>query len=205
MRILALLLSVGLLAAPAQAQRRGAGEPSIWLSVSGGYLWLASVPDGATQSDWQFGDGFPWRLSVEKSFGEASVGLAATWLRAPLRYVAPSSCGSCDAHASVAYYGPVLRLASNRGWHYVIELGAGVMQYGSFTEDATGARLPPVGANRDFALSFGWGLGYAFSRDWASELVWTNISTFHDRDNLPGNVTTHRQHRQARVGLRIGY
>ncbi|HEX7122846.1 MAG TPA: outer membrane beta-barrel protein [Gemmatimonadaceae bacterium] len=205
MRVLSLLLVLGVLAAPAQAQRGGSDEPSIWLSASAGYLWLATVPDGATQSDWRFGDGFPWRLSVEKSLGGASLGLAAMWMRAPLRYVSPASCGSCDAHATVAYYGPVFRLASNRSWHTILELGAGVMQYGSFTEDATGARLPPTSGNRDFALSFGWGVGYAFSRDWALEIVWTSISTFHERDNLPGNVTTHREHRQARVGLRIGY
>lgn len=205
MRILASVLALALLVSPAHGQARTAREPSIWLSASAGYLWMSTVPDGATQSDWRFGDGFPWRLSIEKSFGGASLGLAAMWIRAPLLYASPSTCGTCNAHASVAYYGPVLRLAGNRGWHQVIEIGAGVMQYGSFTEDDTGARLPPTSANRDFAISFGYGFGYALSRDWGLEVVWTQISSFHERDNLPGNVSTHRQHSTMRVGLRMGY
>lgn len=207
MRVRFAVLLLATSAAPALAQGRGlTSEPSFWLSASGGYLWLATVADGATQSDWRFGDGFPWRVSLEKSLGgSASLGLAATWLRAPLVYASASTCGTCNAHALVAMYGPVLRFGGTARLHQVIELSAGVMQYGSFEEDATGTRLPPAKANRDFALSFAYGVGVAIARDWVGELVWTQISTFHERDNLPGNTPTHRQHGGLRAGLRIGY
>jgi hypothetical protein len=188
-----------------RAQRERSPEPSVWLSLGTGYLNLQSVADGATASGWDFGDGWSWRLSLEKALGAtASLGLSAMWIRAPLRYQS-ASCGLCDAHASVAYYGPVFRYAPGDRLRQLFEASAGVMQYGSFVEDGTGARLPPERANRDLAFGLGWGLGWGLRPDWEVEVIATRIYAQHERENLPGNTPTLRQHSLIRAGLRIGY
>jgi hypothetical protein len=189
-----------------RAQQGIPREPTVWLTLGSGYLNLASVADGATASGWDFGDGWSWRLSVEKALGSsAALGVHAMWMRAPLRYQSSASCGACDAHATVAYYGPVFRYGRGDRFHQLFEASVGVMQYGSFVEDGTGNRLPPERANRDFAFSLGWGLGWAFRPDWQLEVIGSRIYAQHERGDLPGNTQTLRQHFVIRAGLRIGY
>lgn len=196
-----------LLSGSAQAQRPRdlSSPPRVWLSLSGGHIWLADVPDGSTNANWRFGDGWPLRISLEASVGQtASLGVAAMWLRAPVLYVS-SACGQCNAHASVAYYGPHFRFGGGRGLHQVVEIGAGVMQYGNFEVDATGEAMPPDDPNYDFAYSLGAGVGYGFARDWAMELVFTNVNAVHERRNLLANTQSVRSHRAIRMGLRVGF
>lgn len=181
-------------------------DPSLWLSLSSGYLMLQTVVDGTTSSAWHFGDGMPMRISVEKALsGSTSLGIAAMWIRAPLSYRSPATCGVCDAHAAVAYYGPVLRIGRDAAFYQLLEISAGVMQYGSFVEDESGLRLPPAKTNRDFAFEFGTGLGYSWRPDWELELTASLISAMHERDNLPGDARALLQHRMFRLALRVGY
>jgi hypothetical protein len=207
MRFLLSCFALALVATGASAQRGRAGDtPSIWMSVSGGYLLMANVPDGSTGANWGFGDGWPFRLSLEKTIRTGtSVGVSFLRLRAPLLYVAPTGCGTCNAHATVAMYGAVLRLESGRGFNQVFELGAGAMQYGDFREDDTGDALPPDEANLDFAFSLGLGIAVPLWRDWAIEVMGTSINAVHERANLPNNAQTMRQHNLLRAGLRVGF
>lgn len=169
-------------------------------------MWLANVPDGATNANWRFGDGWPLQLGLERPLGRSSgIGVHAMWLRAPVLYTSPSSCGQCNAHATLAYYGPYFRTGMGRGVYQVLEIGAGVMQYGNFEEDATGQALPPESPNLDFAYNLGIGAGYSLAADWAMEVVFSNLNAVHERRNLPANSPSVRNHRFLRLGLRIGF
>lgn len=206
MRFLLLLAGLVTLPRTALAQDVEPREPQFWLSLSTGYLRLQSVVDGNTTSAWQFGNAWPLRLSFEKSLNRsASIGVTALWMRAPLTYRAPGLCGVCNAHATAAYYGPVFRMGRGETFYQLLEISAGVMQYGSFTDDESGLRLPPARANRDVALGLGVGLGYSLRRDWDLEFVASQIHAYHERDNLPGGTDTLAQHALYRLALRVGY
>jgi hypothetical protein len=207
MRNLPLAALLATLAVPAHAQRRAPSTrgPSTWISLSGGYMGLNNVADGSTGSTWEFGSGWPLRVSVERSLGNgASLGVQTTYMRVPLVYVSSGSCADCNAHATVATYGPTLRIGGGRTFYQAFEFFAGIMQYGNFTDDDGGATLPPASPNRDFAFSVGYGFGYALGRDMALELMSSYIDAVHERTNLPGNARTLIQHTTFMLGFRLG-
>jgi len=208
MRYLALLTTLLLTSPVAHAQRPGAPArtPSTWLGLSGGMLLMGNVQDGTTGSSWDFSNAWPIRISLERSMGRGgSLGAQFTYARAPLRYSSSGPCSSCNAHATVATYGPLLRIGAGQTWHQVLELFAGVMQYGGFTEDGSELTLPPDSPNRDFAFSVGYGIGYPIGTDWELELMTSYLSAVHERTSLAGNVQTLAQHTTLMVGLRMGF
>jgi hypothetical protein len=212
-RILAVVgLAVAVSHADAQRRRGGFSQgPTNWLAVSGGISIMNAVPDGRTSSTWDFGNGFPLRASIEHSLGGGnSIGLEGSYVRAPLLYTSFGSgaCGACNAHATVASYGPVLRLGEPRyqgGFYQVLELFAGVLQYGNFTEDASGQTLPPNQPDKDFAFSIGFGLGHSIGRDFAIELNTSQMRAIHERTGLLGNAQTTITHTLFLLGLRMGF
>lgn len=202
-----------LVASHADAQRRRGGfsqGPSNWLSVSGGISIMNAVQDGRTLSTWDFGNGFPLRASIEHAVsGGNTIGVEASYVRAPLLYRSSSSggCGTCNAHATVASYGPVLRLGEPRyggGFYQVLELFAGVLQYGNFTVDASGQPLPPKQPDKDFAFSLGIGVGHSLGQDFAIELNTSQMRAIHQRTGLLGNAQTTITHTLFLLGLRMG-
>jgi hypothetical protein len=207
MRTIILAALLALIAGPLEAQRRAPStrDPSTWMSLSGGYMGLSNVVDGSTESTWEFGGGWPLRLSLERALGNgASVGVQTTYLRVPLVYSSNGPCGNCNAHATVATYGPMLRIGRGRTFYQTFEFFAGIMQYGNFTGDDGEGTLPPSSPNRDFAFSVGYGFGYALRRDMAIELTTSYLDAVHERTNLPGNARTLIQHTTLMLGLRVG-
>ncbi len=207
MRSVSLLLPLALALPTARAQRpaNGPQEPSYWLSMSGGFLVMQRVADGSTDSNWDFSNGWPLRVSLERSLGGgATLGVQLTYARVPLRYISSGSCSSCDAHATVASYGPILRVGAGNSWYRVLEIFAGVLQYGSFTQDHTDVSLPPASPNRDFALSVGYGFGLTLGRDWAVEVMPSYLMAVHERTNLPGNASSVVRHWQTLLAVRMG-
>ena len=203
-----LLLSAALVALPLGALAQGTERrpPRFWLSLGSGYLMLQPVDDGGSSARWDFGDGWPMQVSLEKAVSpSATIGVAAMWIRAPLTYRSAASCGVCDAHATVAYYGPLFSMGRDGPFYQFLEVSAGVIQYGSFEHEDSGLRLPPADTNHDFAFALGTGLGWALRPDWQLELGASLINAVHERANLPGNTQTMRQHRMFRLALRVGY
>src|SRR5262245_1920858 len=97
-------------------------EPKNWVSIAFGYQISPFVRDGATSSTWDVGQGFPLRVSLERSVGtDASVGVAGTFVRMPLVYssTGPEGCNACDAHATVASYGLVAHVGGGLGFFNV--------------------------------------------------------------------------------------
>jgi hypothetical protein len=208
MRRLLALGALGLCATSAGAQRRHYDDATTyWLSLSGGIANLQGVRDGRTNSIWAFGDAYPMRLTFARNIGSGnSIGLQYTYMRAPLVYRAPNGCGNCDAHATIAAYGPMLRLGGSGGTiHEVFEAFAGVMQYGSFTTDDGNAPLPPARPDRDFAFSFNFGIGYEMRRDLGFDLTFTQMRAMHEHTNLPNDVSTLAQHAALLFGVRMGF
>jgi hypothetical protein len=193
---------------PVGAQRRGEPpEPRYWLSLSAGYLSLSGVRDGSTGSTWSFGDAFPVGLTLEKSLrGNMSLGLAFTRARVPLTYRS-ESLGRRSAHATVASYGPVLKV--RRGaWNALgatLELQPGIVQYGNFQDDLSGEPLPPERANRDFAFTMGYVWSVRFRADWAFEFGTDVILVFHDRTGLEGDERSLNRHSLLRLAVRLGF
>ncbi len=166
---------------------------------------MQRVADGSTDSNWDFSNGWPLRVSLERSLGSgATLGVQLTYVRVPLRYNSSATCGSCDAHATVASYGPILRVGAGSSWYRVFQLFAGVLQYGSFTQDHTNVSLPPAHPNRDLAFSAGYGFGVPLGRDWALEIMPSYLLAVHERTNLPGNASSVARHWQTLLTLRMG-
>lgn len=206
--LVALLSALASFPLPVAAQRRGeAPEPKYWLSISTGYLSLSGVRDGRTGSTWNFGDAFPVGLALEKVLGrEMSLGLAFARTRVPLTYSSESS-GRRNAHATVALYGPVLRIQRGawRPFGNTLEVQPGIVQYGNFQDDITGEPLPPERANRDFAFTLAYLWVARFRADWAFEFGTTVILAFHDRTGLEGDERSLSRHSLIRLGARLGF
>ena len=202
------ITALGVCASSASAQRRDSYRgPANWISLSSGILLLNGVRDGRTQSVWGFGNAYPMRLSLERDIGGGnSIGAQFSYVRAPLVYRSQASCGTCNAHATIATYGPMLRLGGSGGtFHEVLEAFAGVLQYGNFTTDDGNITLPPTKPDRDFAFSFNIGVGYSMRRDLAVDVTLAQLRVLHQRTNLPNDAQTLTQHTGVLVAVRMGF
>jgi hypothetical protein len=177
--------------------------------VSAGFAVDPLVEDGATESVWDFGTGYPMRASLEHSLGSGlSAGVAASYMRVPLVYSSAisSACSACNAHATLSTYGAVLHGGGGRpGLGQAFELFLGAMQYANFERDSPRTSLPPSSANIDFMFSVGYGFGYSFSNAFRLELMQEYANTFHERTNLPGNAQTRGRYYFTRLGVRVGF
>lgn len=216
----AALCAVGMAAALLPAAPAGAqilrvpklrSEPAVWAGLGVGYYQMNSVLDGRTSSGWRFGGGVQYRGSAEYAIGRASsVGLAATYANLPLRYVfltdsAASANGvsSLGAHANVTSLMGTFHAGGGVGFHYVVDVGAGVTQFAKFRADGSGAALLPS-RDTDFAFSVGTGFAYSPSASTEFFLVQDYGNTIHQRDNLPSDARTNVQQLTTRVGVRYG-
>jgi hypothetical protein len=183
-------------------------DPNNWVSLSFGFQSSPIVRDGSTSSSWDFGSGYPLRVTLERHIGSgATVGVAGSYVRMPLEYASSSNaaCTRCDAHATVATYGVVAHVGGGLGFYNAFELFIGAIQYGGFERDDDGTKLPPTSPNVDFAFSPSYGLGYGFARDWKGELAFNWMYTVHERKDLPNNAQVLGNHFLIRAGLRVGF
>src|SRR5688500_10055576 len=121
---LGLIALVGLAgSADAQIRRQPAvqGPPANWISVGIGAFSANSVSDGGSQTTWDFGSATSpqYRASLEKAFSNGmSVGLAGTYVKAPLRHVTFAGL-SRDAEVNVYSLGLNFEAGSGSGFHQV--------------------------------------------------------------------------------------
>src|SRR4029079_10023821 len=181
----------------AGAQRRDAYRgPANWISGSSGILLMNGVRDGTTGTQWGFGDAYPLQLALARDIGGGnSIGAQVTYIRAPLVYRSQTTCGLCDSHATIATYGPMRQLGGSGGVvHEVLEVFAGILQYGNFTSDDDKTPLPPTKPDRDFAFSYNVGLGYEIRSDWSAQITLAQLRALHQRTGLPNDAQTFSQH-----------
>jgi hypothetical protein len=160
-------------------------EPRNWASAGVGLQQGWTVTDGSTGSRWELGDTQTWFASVEHAVaGGVTVGVRASTARTSLRYTFTGTGLVADADARVSQALGVLHITSGRELHSVIELGAGATFYSDFKERGTGADLEPRATDTDFTFVLGYGIGYAFSRNFQLDVVQDLATALHQKTGL---------------------
>lgn len=208
-----------LIASTASAQRRPRGftsDPDVW--VSGGIAGFTGngVNDGRTASAWDFGNStnFQYSASLEKTVGSGtSFGIAGTYARIPFVYSGPAvpvingsgaSCAGCDAHLDMTTLVATFHFGAGTGFHQVIELNGGVVNYARLTRDSDGARLAG-GSNTDPLFSGGWGFGYGFDDRTQIEFVPEYAIAIHERSGLSNRASNTNRMQSLKLTLRMGF
>jgi len=184
-------------------------EPSVWLSGGVGLFQANSVSDGATSSTWDFGQAsnIQFRISAEKGFrGGSSVGLVATYVRAPFAYH-----GQIDdqifrepAHLDLVSIGGSFHVGAGLGLHQVLEGSAGVAQYRNLRRDRDDQQLEPLSGNVDPYFTFGYGFGYGFNSTAQISVVQDIGLVLHERRGLTSDQSNTLRQRPIRVNFRYG-
>lgn len=201
MRAVLVLTTVGLLAtaAPAAAQFGEVSDPpDTWVSGwLGGYLGTGGVDDGASNSFWEFGNGFAGGLGVHRQLGSSLVvGIDASI--APLSYErrADGNDGELldegSAKLASALATARLKYGGGAGFSMYLTGGAGTLAYS----------MPGLGWDPDLALMTGAGLEYMTSPRQALFLEWDRYWTFHSSGGVDENTV---KHSKLRIGARFGF
>ena len=208
--VILVTIAAGAAAPAARAQLldlpRRAAEPALWGSAGVGWLGIATISDGRTDSRWDFGGGHRVRATLDIPISRsASLGAAATWARMPLRYSSLGLGGSVDvdAHADVSSLLLSFHGGGGAGLHQVLNAAAGVVRYGRFTDDRSGAALEPS-SDLDFAFSIGYGFGYSLSARAQIVLLQEYGLVLHQREGLSNNASGASQQSVTSLALRYG-
>ncbi|MEO6529062.1 MAG: hypothetical protein ABIP93_20755 [Gemmatimonadaceae bacterium] len=186
--------------------RFGASEPQMWVSAGAGLQQGWTVVDGTSGVRWELSDATQYGAAIERTLsGGTSLGVRATTARVPLDYV-PSLLGSAakEADARVSQAFAVLHVASGRGLHSVLELGAGATFYSAFRERGSGAKLAPEKTDVDFAFVFGYGIGYTFSRAMQVDVVQDLATSVHQKTGLSAGEGSSARIQSTRIVARLG-
>jgi hypothetical protein len=222
MRLFSLaFLMVVLGAGSLNAQRRpriySTTDPSVWMSAGIGGFRPNGVNDGATSSNWNFGNAtnFQYRASLEKGLANgSSFGLAGSWAHVPFEYSSTAilppvgggaQCARCDAHLDMATLIATFHSGSGVGFHQLVELDAGIVAYRNLKQDSDGAKLAPTGGNIDPLFSAGWGFGYGFSGRTSVDFISTYTFAIHERKGLSNSSSNTNSMPSLRLSLRMGF
>jgi hypothetical protein len=215
--ILMLIATAGSLGAQRPRVYR-TGDPDVW--VSGGVAGFTStgVNDGTTASTWDFGNSTNWqyRASLEKTIASgSSFGVSGTFAQVPFVYssnaatplpggVSGTRCGLCDAHLDMTTLLATFHAGGGLGFHQVIELNGGIVQYNNLKRDSDGAKLAG-GSNIDPLFSIGYGVGYAFSDRTQIDFVPDYAIAIHERSGLSNGMSNTNSMRSLRLSFRMGF
>ena len=216
----AVLVALAVLAPDANAQIRrqpvAQGAPANWISVGAGAFSANSVSDGDSRSTWDFGNAtsIQYRASVERALANGiGVGLAGTYVKAPLRYsnfgTPPSTTATtcftaCDAEVDVYSLGVNFEAGGGLGFHQVYGASVGMTRYANFRRNSDGAELAPSAANA-ISGTFSYGFGYSFSPRTAIVGVYDIGLVYHSREGLSTDQRNTLVPRTLRVSLRQGF
>lgn len=206
---LGLVALVGLAgSADAQIRRQQpVGPPANWVSVGIGAFSANSVSDGDSQTTWDFGNATSpqYRASLEKAFSNGiSVGLAGTYVRAPIRHVTFAGVAQ-DADVNVYSLGVNFEAGGSMGFHQVYGGSIGMTRYDNFESASDGSELAPTNAVNAISGTFSYGFGYAFSPRTSVVGVYDIGLVYHSRDGLSSDQRNTLVPRTFRIGLRQGF
>jgi hypothetical protein len=208
-RTLSVALSVVVASAQAGAQilqLPGKRATVLWATAWAGYYDPGSIADGRTNTDWLFSDGLAWRATLEYGLsGGSAIGLLGTFARMPLEVRSRSGASSQDADGDILSLQALFHAGGGAGFHQVVEVSAGVIEFRDFRASGSGEPLGPLDGDRDFTFSLGYGFGFGVSPRAHVELVQDFGYTFHQRDGLPASSSRTTMHRSTRIGLRLGF
>jgi hypothetical protein len=97
-----------------------------------------------------------------------------------------------------------LHFGAGTGFHQVIEVNAGIVNYAHLSRDADGARLAG-GSNTDPLLSGGWGFGYGFNDRTQIEFVPEYAIAIHERSGLSNQVSNTNRMQSLKLTFRMGF
>jgi len=208
-----------LCAASLSAQRRQrvfTSDPDMWVSAGIAGFTGNGVNDGQSASAWSFGNSTNWQYSasLEKTLsgGGYSFGIAGTYARVPFVYNGPAlpvpngggtTCNGCDAHLNMTTLVATFHIGSGTGFHQVIEINGGVVNYANLKRDSDGARLAG-GSNTDPLFSGGWGFGYGFDDRTQIEFVPEYAIGIHERSGLSNGVSNTNRMQSLKLTFRMG-
>ena len=217
-RVSLAFLMLILCTASLSAQRRQrvfTSDPANW--VSGGIAGFTGngVHDGRSASTWDFGNSTNWQYSasLERTLagGGSSFGIAGTYARVPFVYSGSAlppgggaTCTGCDAHLDMTTLVATFHVGSGSGFHQVIELNGGIVNYANLKRDSDGARLAG-GSNIDPLFSGGWGFGYGFDDRTQLEFVPEYGIAIHERTGLSNGVSNTNRMQSLKVTFRMGF
>jgi hypothetical protein len=208
-----------LVADAASAQRRGrvfTSDPDSWFSAGVAGFTGNGVNDGRSASQWDFGNSTNWQYSasLEKTVGSGtSLGIAGTYARIPFVYNGPAvpvgnglggTCSGCDAHLNMTTFVATFHVGGGPGFHQVIEVNGGIVNYASLARDSDGARLAG-GSNTDPLFSGGWGFGYGFDDRTQLEFVPEYAIAIHERSGLTNRVSNTNRMQSLKLTFRMGF
>jgi hypothetical protein len=186
-------------------------EPTAWTSIGIGLVDMSSIQDRESESDWEFGQGIQYRVSLEKALrGGSGLGVVATFAQMPLTYqrrgtvIGSEPCDApCDATANIWSLSGGFHMGGGMGLHQVIQLNIGATMFGNFREDATGDALPPSEIDVDLSFNVGYGIGFTLSPRVQASLVQEFGFIMHP-GNGSGGSSSAVQSRVMRLGIRYG-
>jgi hypothetical protein len=208
-RLVALSFATTIITADAAAQilqLPGKRRDVLWVTAGIGYYDPGSFADGRTSSDWIFSDGFAWRATLEYGIGGGStIGLLGTFARMPLEVRHWTASQSTDADGDILSLQALFHAGGGLGFHQVVEVSAGVVEFRNFRSTSTGEKLGPLDGDRDFTFALGYGFGFGISSRTQIALVQDFGYTFHQREGLSASASRTTMHRSTRIGLRLGF
>jgi hypothetical protein len=189
--------------ADAQVIRRGMyTQPSAFVSLGMARQGAFTVRDGATRSEWRFGDATQYTGSFERALGPGlSFGLSGSTARVPVTIVGPTT-GDADAIVSQAF--ATIYATSGSTFHSVLEGDIGATIYSAFQPRAGSAALVPSGTDPDFAFALGYGFGYSFSPRFAIDFVQTLAYSTHQKAGLAAGEDAGVRINSSRLVARFG-
>jgi hypothetical protein len=209
------------------AQRRPrvyiTNDPGVWASAAVSGFRANEVNDGATGSNWNFGNATnaQYRLSLEKGLSSgSSIGIAGSYANVPFVYSAdlsiplPSGAsgarcsnaagGGCDSHLNLMTLVGTFHYGSGVGLHQVIELNGGIVSYQNLKRDSDGAKLAGSG-NIDPLLDLGYGFGYGLNDRTNIDVISDYGFALHERSGLSNSAGNTNSMPGLRVSLRMGF
>jgi hypothetical protein len=195
-------------------QRVFTSDPANWISAGIAGFTANGVNDGRTASNWDFGNSTNWQYSatLERTVGGGgtSFGIAGSYARVPFFYSSSilaaggATCTGCDAHLDMTTLVATFHVGSGSGFHQVIELNGGIVNYANLKRDSDGARLAG-GSNIDPLFSAGWGFGYGFDDRTQLEFVPQYGIAIHERTDLSNDVSNTNRTQSLKLTLRRGF
>lgn len=206
--VLVAALLVSSSTAGAQFEVRRSYSPSSYSSLSIGLLDISNIADRNSGSNWYFGQGIEYRLSLEYAIrNQTGVGLSVIYATLPLDYEPASPTGSCSpvctANARLLAIMAGFHTGGRQGLHQVLEIDAGAAKFSSFRTDDGDDPIDVGDQGWDLSISIGYGLGIGFTDRFAVTLVQDYGLIFHP-DRSSGSNSRFAQKRSTRLGVRYG-
>ena len=183
------------------------------VGASIGLFNLQDVYDGSTKTAWGFSQTIEYAGSLELALsGGSAFGVTASYAHVPLLYVdsmqaatGSISHGCCDAHVNVYTMGAQFSVGASGapGFHQLVVINAGVIEFEKFTADRGGQQLPPT-RNIDPRVGIGYGFAYGFGGRSQAFIIQEYGVALHESTGLSGGDRRQYQQQTTRLGIKFG-